>query len=341
MSEAKKYKALVLTSGGLDSILAMHILAKQNIEIIGIHMITWFNIPRYTLLEDQPDFYISNGFKVYNIDVSEDYTPILLNPSYGYGTSVNPCIDCKILFFSKAKELLGKYDADFIATGEVIGQRPMTQNPQAMRLIERKSGLEGLLLRPLSAKLLTPTIPEKKGWVDREKLYDIAGRGRKRQIEMAKKFGITDYPSPAGGCILTEKSFAPRFYDLIKHTNNVSINDFLVLRYGRHFRLSKKAKLVIGKNFEENEFLKRLEWGNLKIDLTDIPGPYCLFEWDGRIKSFKLALKICAVYSGYKKIDRDRIKILIKNDAGKEKIIFVKLSAMLDKSMNLSKYMIK
>ena len=336
MNVQNRRKALVLTSGGLDSILAMHIIARQGIDVIGIHMLTWFNIPKFTILQDQPKFYISHGFKIYNFDVSEKYTSILLNPKYGYGSSVNPCIDCKILFFSEAKELLKKFNADFIATGEVVGQRPMTQNTQAMKLIENKSGLKGILLRPLSARLLEMTIPEKRNWVDRAKLYDISGRGRKRQIELAKEFGIKDYPSPAGGCILAEKNFKARFYDLIEHTDNVSVMDFFVLRYGRHFRISDNSKLIVGKNFEENEFLKRIEWGNIELDLADIPGPYCLFKWDGKIKSFKLALEICANYSSYKKQQRDRVSIVVKTYQGKVKNYIVKAGA----TSNISKYMI-
>ena len=332
MDEFKKKRALVLTSDGLDSILTMYILKYQGIDVVGIHMVTWFNIPKFTLLEDQPEFYTYHGFKIYNVDVSEEYIPILLNPKYGYGTSVNPCIDCKILFFKKAKEYLDKFNADFVATGEVIGQRPMTQNKRAMKLIEEKSGLKGLLLRPLSAKLLEPTIIEEKGWVNREELYDISGRNRKRQLELAREFGIKDYPSPAGGCILTEKNFKPRFDDLIKHTDNISVIDFLTLRYGRHFRISKGSHLIVGKNFEENEFLKRLKWGNIRLDLINIPGPYCLFKWDGRISTFKLALQICLKYSSHEKKNVKSVLIKATKNRGKVKELLVKPKVNLDVS---------
>ncbi len=293
-------KVLVLTSGGLDSILTLKIMEKAGLDVIGLHFVTWFNIPKYKLLNDIADgCYIYKGFQINYIDISKEYTDILLSPSYGYGSAVNPCIDCKILFFKKAKSLMDSFGADFIATGEVLGQRPMTQKLSIMKMIENRSDLTGYLLRPLSAKLLDPTIPEKLQWVNRDDLYGISGRGRKKQMELASDLGIAEYPSPAGGCILTEKQFKVRFKDLVSHTSSINIEDLSILRYGRHFRLSTDCKLVIGRNQKENEVLERILWGNIKIDTMNIPGPFSTMEWPGKISLLKMAFNIIARYSDY------------------------------------------
>lgn len=329
--------AIVLTSGGLDSLLAMKILEREGIRVTGLHLVTWFNLPKYKMFDEIPEYEIKYGIKIYNIDVSEDYTSILLNPKYGYGSSVNPCIDCKILFFSKAKELMGRFKADFVATGEVVGQRPMTQNLNSIKLIEKKSNLSGYVVRPLCAKLLDPTVPEIKGWINREHLYDISGRGRKRQMELAVEYGIDNYPSPAGGCILTEKNFAPRFYDLIKNIKNPSVIDFLTLRYGRHFRLPDGAKLIVGKNKAENDFLGRLPWGNLQFELIDVPGPLCLIDWKGYPGSLRLAVTACIRYSDYKDVEQlNYVKVKIKKKDNNYRII--KLKPV--KGIDLKSYMI-
>jgi hypothetical protein len=293
-------KVLVLTSGGLDSILTLKIMERAGLDVIGVHFLTWFNIPKFTLLRDNPKgerfFY---GFRVMHIDLSREFMNILLSPRHGYGKGANPCIDCKILFFSRARALMMTFGADFVATGEVVGQRPMSQQKSTMRLIEKKSGLEGLLLRPLSAKLLTPTIPEMRGWVRRNDLYGISGRSRNTQIELAKDFGIEGYPSPAGGCILTEKQFYVRFTDLLDHGSEICIPALLTLRYGRHFRLSGSSKLVIGRNRTENEMLRRIQWGNIRIEPISHPGPFALMDWKGKIGVLKKALHIVARYADY------------------------------------------
>ena len=291
---------IVLSSGGLDSLLAMKILDKAGLEVLGVHFFTWFNTPKYSLPEDfLGEKFNSLGFRIINIDLSEAYTETLLNPRYGYGRGVNPCLDCKILFFTKAKEMMEHTGAHFVATGEVLGQRPMTQRPDAMRLIEKRSGLSGYLLRPLSAKLLAPTIPEQLGWVDRSLLFDFSGRSRARQIELAREFGIERYPSPAGGCILTEKQFGARFRDLLRYSSKVDTTDLTILRYGRHFRLGLDCKLVLGRHQRENEFLERLGWGNLRLEPLSTPGPLGLLTWTGEKSYFKTALDITARYSDH------------------------------------------
>ena len=291
-----KRKVLVLTSGGLDSLLALKIMEKAGLEVTGIHFRTWFTIPRYRALEDYEPESVVLGIPVVTMDLSEELTPIILKPRYGYGKAMNPCIDCKIFFLRKAGEHMSRIGADFVATGEVLGQRPMTQNPQMMRMIEKKSGLEGYLLRPLSARLLAPTEPERLGWVKREDLHAISGRGRTEQMKLASDFGIDRYPTPAGGCHLTDKELHRRFQEMAEHTANVGVKDLFVLRYGRHFNLAGGRRLVIGRNEQENLFLAGMQWGNVKLDATHVPGPFSLMDWDGRISSLKRALCLVSRY---------------------------------------------
>ncbi len=308
-------RVIVLTSGGLDSTLALKIMEREGLDVIGVHFLSWFNIPKYRMIKDFPDEYVDRGFRILNFDISKEYTDILLHPRYGYGSGANPCIDCKILFFKKTKKLMEELKADFVASGEVLGQRPMSQMKNIMRLIEKKSGLKRYLLRPLSAKLLDPTVPEELGWVNRDRLYGISGRGRKKQRELVSIFGIEEYRSPAGGCLLTEKSFKARFQDLVKHREDIDVNDLIVLRYGRHFRICNRCKLVVGRDKRGNEFLKRLNWGNVVVDVINIPGPFSLMEWDGNALHLRLALKIIARYSDYEALkDEVRFNILYRDN---------------------------
>ena len=326
-----KRKVLVLTSGGLDSILVLKIMEQEGLEPVAVHFSTWFNLPKFVLREDikpEDEFY---GCRLYNIDLSEEYTPLLMHPQFGFGSGANPCIDCKILFFKVAKSLLERYDADFVASGEVVGQRPMSQMKNTLRLIEKRSGLEGYLLRPLSAGILAPTVPEKKGWVATENLYSISGRGRREQMALAAQFGIDEYPAPAGGCVLTEKGFRIRMNDLLAYNPEPSVDDLFILRYGRHFRLSGGCKLVVGRNEEENEFLRRTGWGNMVIDGTRVPGPCCLMSWDGGVGAFREALSIAYRYSdpGHHVPGRQAglpARFLV-NSEGKSKTLIVRRSA--------------
>jgi tRNA U34 2-thiouridine synthase MnmA/TrmU len=190
-------------------------------------------------------------------DIGADFLGLLNQPRYGFGANMNPCIDCKILMLKKARGLLDDYKADFIVTGEVLGQRPMSQHRQALELIEKKSGLEGLLLRPLSAKLLPETTPEKNGWISREKLLNIGGRSRRPQVNLARGFGIKDYPNAAGGCLLTDPKFSDRLKELIAH-KELSLENIELLKIGRHFRISGQAKLVVARDEKEGKELENL-----------------------------------------------------------------------------------
>ena len=216
------------------------------------------------------------NLKLFSINVSDEYLEIVKNPKHGYGSNMNPCIDCRILLFKKAKEIMQKEGASFVITGEVLGQRPMSQKLNTMRLIEKEADLEGLVLRPLSAKLLGPTIPEKEGWIARDKLLAIVGRSRKEQIALACELGINDYPCPSGGCLLTDPEFSRRLKDLMKH-DTFNLDNIQLLKVGRHFRLSNTSKLVVGRNEKENERILNLALENdyLFIPLS-IAGPTAL-----------------------------------------------------------------
>jgi hypothetical protein len=290
-------KAIVLSSGGLDSLLTLHVLREQGIEPIGLHFRGWFLVPKFRDFDDFPDQETINGFTIVNRDVSEQYTPLLLHPQFGHGSAANPCIDCKLFFMTEARKLMYEIGASFVATGEVMGQRPMSQRPEIMRMLEQRSGLEGYLLRPLSAKLLSPTIPEELGWVERKSLYDFSGRGRSRQMKLADRFGITQYPSPAGGCLLAEPNFGRRYSDLVSHSASNDMQDLFMLKYGRHFRIADRCKLVVGKNQEECEYLKRIQWGNVTIEARRPVGPFSRMLWDGVEEHLQTAAEIVARYT--------------------------------------------
>ncbi len=248
-------KAIALLSGGLDSTLAAKIVLEQGIELEALNFLTVFctctNRGETCLASQKAVDALGIPLKVFN--VSEEYLDVVKHPKHGYGSNMNPCIDCRIFMMKKAKAYMEETGASFIVTGEVLGQRPMSQRRDAMRLIEKEAGLEGLILRPLSAKFLPASIPEKEGWVDREKLLNIQGRSRKPQIKLAEHFGIRDYPCPAGGCLLTDPGFAQRMRDLNRYHPDFFLNDVHLLKMGRHFRLSPHLKLVVGRNEEENQ----------------------------------------------------------------------------------------
>jgi len=283
----KTLKCLFLFSGGLDSILGVKILKLQkNIKIFGL---TFKSIFFDEALAKKMAKKISLPLKV--IDISQDFLKILKKPKYGYGKGMNPCLDCRILMLKKAKEILKKEKFDFVATGEVLGERPMTQNKFALELTEKESSLKGILLRPLSAKLLKETIFEKKGLIKRELLLDLFGRGRKRQLALAKKFKIKDYPTPSGGCILTDLNFSKKLRELLEIFPQAKENDFKLLKLGRHF-WEKKTKIVIGRNEKENKILKKLaQKGDLLIEMKNYPGPLTLIRSYKNKKISPLALK--------------------------------------------------
>ncbi|MCG2761761.1 MAG: tRNA 4-thiouridine(8) synthase ThiI [Candidatus Atribacteria bacterium] len=289
-----KIKAVALFSGGLDSILALKLIQEQGIEVKGVN----FKTPFFGLDEA---FVIAKDLDIdlEIIDITEELLKILKKPKYGFGKNMNPCIDCHALMFKKAGEYMNKIGASFILSGEVLGERPMSQNRNSLSIIERESGFEGKILRPLSALLLAEIIPEKEGLVDRNKLLDISGRSRKRQMELAAKMGIKDYPSPAGGCKLTEPAFSKRLRDLFTQ-ESFSLEEIELLKLGRHFRLSKDMKLVVGRNKEENEQLQNFfQDGDFLFKPKNLKGPVSLLKkWskvgDGLLdKSCQITARYC------------------------------------------------
>lgn len=291
--DRKKAKAVVLISGGLDSTLAAKVLQQQGVEVQGIHFSTGFCVAdhkRATAPTDaDPQKLRSEALRagadlevpVEMIDLSEEYLEVVFNPKYGYGSNVNPCIDCRIMMLRKAKAYAESIGADFVATGEVIGQRPMSQRRDTMRLIEKQSGLEGKLLRPLCAKSLPPTEPENEGLVDRERLLGLHGRGRRAQMDLIKSFGVEDYPAPAGGCcFLTDESFATRFKDKMAHRaeRRIGWEDVTLLKLGRHFRISPTLKLIVGRWESENSFLERFTEGRVSLLSDEVMGPLAVTD---------------------------------------------------------------
>jgi tRNA-specific 2-thiouridylase len=251
-------KAITLISGGLDSTLATRLVYDLGIELVALNTVSPFclcNRRRYQVSSCGAASVAKKlNLKLISINVTDEFLGIVKKPKHGYGSNMNPCIDCRILLFKKAKEFMPKEDASFVITGEVLGQRPMSQKLNTMRLIEKESGLQGLVVRPLSAKVLEPTIPEKQGWINRDKLLAISGRGRKTQITLASEFGINDYPCPSGGCLLTDPEFSLRLCDLMKH-DGLNLEGVQLLKVGRHFRFSDRAKLIVGRNEKENQRL--------------------------------------------------------------------------------------
>jgi tRNA U34 2-thiouridine synthase MnmA/TrmU len=304
----KKVRALVLFSGGLDSILAAKILMEQGIEVIPVFFKSYFFGPEIAQKSAK-----ENGLKLKVIDFSKEHLKIVKKPNFGYGSSMNPCLDCHILMLKKAKELMKKNShADFVATGEVLGERPMSQNKKALELVEKESSLSGYLLRPLSAKLLKETIPEKKGLIDREKLLDVQGRSRRRQIELAKKFKIKFYPTPAGGCLLTDPQFGKRLKELLKNYPKFNGNDVELLKLGRHF-WEGKAKIVVGRNHQENLKIKKLaQKKDILIEMKNYPGPTTLIRSYGGKISKEILEKAKNLTKFYSKKARDKKDVEFK-----------------------------
>jgi tRNA U34 2-thiouridine synthase MnmA/TrmU len=307
----KKTKAFSLLSGGLDSLLATRLVMAQGVEVVGLRFIAPFFGYEYKGREEE---YAQRARREYGIearvvDVGEEYFRILRNPRYGYGKNFNPCIDCKVFLFSKAKQMLEAEGADFLVTGEVLGQRPMSQRRDTLRIVERDSGTEGLLLRPLSAKNLEPTRPEIIGLVDREKLLGLKGRGRKPQIRLAEEFGIRNYPAPAGGCVLTDPILSARIRNHFAAHPAVTVNEILLLQVGRQFSLGADGWLVLGRNEAENARLEGLgREGDCFLKMEGMPGPLALFRGKADPDRIRLAASVLARYGKAK--DRETVPVI-------------------------------
>ncbi|MGQ9679089.1 MAG: hypothetical protein ACUVUD_07420 [bacterium] len=291
-------KAVCLLSGGLDSILACRLILEQGVQVFGLNFVSPFcTCTSKGCRHEARKAAESLGIPLKVVAKGEEYIRLIKNPRHGYGSAMNPCLDCRIFTFVRAREYMEEIGARFVFTGEVLGERPMSQHLQALKLIERESGLEGLVLRPLSARLLEPTIAEKEGLVDREKLLAIQGRSRKPQIALAAHYGIKDYPCPAGGCLLTEKNFALRLKDSFAH-NDVSLRDVKALKVGRHFRLRTGRKVIVGRNELENKVLTNLvQSDDIVVEPVDVPGPVVVVWGGGGDGDIEVAARLCARYS--------------------------------------------
>lgn len=310
------HRALALYSGGLDSLLSVLIVKEQKIDVIALKFLTGFVNP---LKEIDFSYGEKFDFTIKEIDIKDKFISVLKAPEHGYGKNLNPCIDCKILMLKQAKELMPEYDASFIVTGEVLSQRPMSQKRELLIHIEKKASLSGLILRPLSAKLLAPTKPELEGIIDRERLYEILGRGRKIQHALAKKFGIDRIPQPAGGCLLTDPLFCKKVKDLITH-DELTIENIELLKIGRHFRLSEKCKAIVGKDERENQKILSIERGIFLYPL-DFKGPVVLLTNECSEEEIDKAASICVYYS-----KRKRSCIVVKKDGLESKKIYDRIS---------------
>lgn len=323
----EKVRAIALLSGGLDSTLSAKIVMKEGIEVIGVHFYTGFSvIERKRLLGCFKETIFSKTIQQLQIpleiiDISEGYLDVVLNPKYGYGANANPCLDCKIYMFKKAKELLKEFNAKFIVTGEVLGQRPMSQQRHQLMIIEKETGLKGLILRPLSQKLLPETIPEKEGWVKRENLYDIRGRSRKVQMKLAEEFGIKEYPQPAGGCcFLTEETYGRRFFDYLKYNakEKFTRKEAMLLAFGRHFRISEKTKAIVGRNEKENRVLQQLSEGKMMCYPKDMKGPVMLLDQSADDDELK---KACGILARYCKKGEEKVLIKVLSKEGEKEVL--------------------
>ena len=290
-------KAVGLLSGGLDSTLAARVILDQGIEVEALKFTSPFCNCDHGGKCFSAEVAVSLGLKLITIAKGNDYLSVIRNPKHGYGSAMNPCIDCRIYMLSRAKEYAEESGAGFIFTGEVLGQRPMSQHRAALDMIEKESGLQGKLLRPLSARYLPETDVEKKGLVDREKLLDIAGRSRKRQFGLAKEFGISTFSCPAGGCLLTEKNFAARLKDHFAHYDQFTMTDALILKNGRHFR-NGEIKVVVGRNEKENEIIGSLAGENDCIFMPiAVNGPTTLLYGGINDEAMRFAASLTASYS--------------------------------------------
>ncbi len=291
-------KAIALFSGGLDSTLAMKLIIDQGIEVLAVNISTGFGSTkdRREHMQSMCD-QVGAEFKI--IDIENEYLQdVLFSPKHGYGKNFNPCIDCHAKMFAVAKRIMEVEGASFLISGEVMGQRPMSQNKDALQTVLEDGDVDGLLLRPMSAKMLKPTIPEEKGWVDRERLEGITGRSRDRQLELAAQIGLEDFESPGGGCLLTDENFGKKMFDFIAHEKDFEVKDIPVMKFGRHLRLSGGAKLVVGRNKEENEHLQKIDndkYYHLKT--VGIPGPHGLLSKNASEADKELAVKVMLSYT--------------------------------------------
>jgi tRNA-specific 2-thiouridylase len=309
-------RAVALLSGGLDSVLAARLLTDQGVEVVGLS----FESPFFGARKAR-EAAAEIGVDLVVVDIGDELLRIAASPKHGYGKHVNPCIDCHALMVRRAAEMMEELGASFIVTGEVVGQRPKSQMRFGLEAVERESGVGGLLVRPLSAKLLSPTIPEEQGWIDRSRLLALHGRTRKPQMELARRFGITRYASPAGGCLLTDANYARGFRDLAAH-GELSIPALRLLSVGRQFRLPGGAKLAVGRNHAENEALAGLAPPAARlVRVIDRRGPLGVLDGDASEGDVLIAAGIVARYADTP--EGDPVRVQVRDEGGTQQAVEV------------------
>jgi len=300
----KRGHAVALFSGGLDSVLAILLMLRQNIEVTALNFMTHFDCDPGDRSSGGSNLYPAAdkyGFNVKLMHLGQKFVDIVRKPKFGYGKNMNPCVDCRILMLSEAKEFMEMSGADFIVTGEVMGQRPKSQVKDKLNLVLNETGLKGKVLRPLSARLLPPTEPELSGMVDREQLEGISGRSRKRQMELAREFGLEDYPAPASGCLLTDAGYSARLRDLLANSEQISFDDLNLLRYGRQFRFDPATKVIVGRNEADNNgILANCKSSHIKLEAVGIGSPITLVIGDASEENLQRAAQLTARYSSAK-----------------------------------------
>ncbi|MEW6162607.1 MAG: 7-cyano-7-deazaguanine synthase [Nitrospirota bacterium] len=297
------HRAVALFSGGLDSTLAILTVLRQGIEVKALKFLTQFGCEAPACSKNIFSVAERFGFEVKIVNLSDKFLGIVKNPKFGYGRNVNPCIDCRILMLKEAKVFMNMIVADFIITGEVLGQRPMSQRKDTFYLIDKEAGVTDYVLRPLSAKLLKVTAPEARGIISRDTLYDLRGRSRKPQIALAREFGLAGYPAPAGGCLLTEPNYAHRLKDLLTYNPDPDFKDLNLLKIGRHFRFSPSCKIIVGRNRTENETIKSLsDNGDYLLKVEGYGSPTTLVAGEVTNETLRVAASICVRCSDAKNL---------------------------------------
>jgi tRNA U34 2-thiouridine synthase MnmA/TrmU len=332
---SQQRKAVALISGGLDSMLATKAIMNQGIHVEGINFFTGFCVEGHTHAIRKRDtekakrnnsLWVAEqlGIKLHIIDIIEEYKQVLINPKHGYGANMNPCLDCKIFMVNKAKQWMQENGFDFIITGEVIGQRPMSQRKYTMPVIAAESGADDRLLRPLCAQNLPATLPEREGWIDRNQLFGFSGRSRKPQMALAKEFGFSDYAQPAGGCcFLTDESYSLKLVDLWKArgTRDYELDDVMLLKVGRHIRPRPHFKLIVAREDGEAQFMSGYKKEYVSMHCTHHRGPLVLLDGSLNADDIALAGRILARYGQGR--DEAQVEVSVRDQQGVEQIISV------------------
>ena len=327
-------KAIALISGGLDSMLAAKVMLDQGIHVEGINFYTGFCVEGHTHAirkKDQNKIKRNNalwvaeqlGIKLHIVDVIEQYKSVVINPKHGYGANLNPCLDCKSFMVARAFEWIQQHNFDFIITGEVVGQRPMSQRKHIMPVVQRESGAGDLLVRPLCAKLLPETRPEREGWIKREDLFDFSGRGRKPQMALANQFGFVEYAQPAGGCcFLTDMSYSKKLSDLwqARGSRQYELDDIMLLKVGRHLRPRQHFKVIIAREEGESRFLEGYKKQFISLHPTSHSGPLALIDGETDSDDLQLAAQLVARYSQGREADSVEVIVQIPGNAKSESL---------------------